>query len=54
MLPNATPPNKEWYFNRCEALAQTVQKPEMFPPFLIASYCQSVLVRIYGSPWRVV
>jgi hypothetical protein len=54
MLPATQPPNKEAYLNRCEALARTVTKPELFPPFLIASYCHQVLVRIYGSPYRLI
>lgn len=54
MLPNTKPPNREWYLDRCAALAKTASRPEIYPPFLIASYCESVLIRIYGSPWRVI
>lgn len=54
MLPNTTPPNREWYFNRCAELHKLSGKPELFPPFLVAQGCYSTLIRIYGTPWRVI
>lgn len=49
-----SPPNKQWYYDRCDALARALKRKEVMPPFLIVSMCQLLMVRAIGSPWRVI
>lgn len=54
MIIKITPPNREWYLNRCTELEKALGHKRAMPPFLIFSLCQSVMVRVAGGPWRVI
>lgn len=53
MRVNVKPPNRHFYLERCEALRKCLDHVEVMPPFLVANMCLFVLVRTFGSDWRV-